>query len=63
MKITNATEDDIADIALSIVDKMVTEGLIPDCTDTNDGSEFEAQDIIREKLNSLITTNHAHYEI
>ena len=62
MKIINATEDDIAGIALSIVDKMVAEGLIPNCTDTNDESEFEAQDIIREKLNSLTTTNHAHYE-
>ena len=53
MKIINATEDDIAGIALSIVDKMVAEGLIPNCTDTNDESEFEAQDIIREKLNEL----------
>ena len=50
MKITNATEDDIADIALSIVDKMVAEGLIPDCIDTNNQTEFQAQDIIRETL-------------
>jgi len=44
------TQDDIADLALAIVDKMVAEGLIPDCIDTDDESEFTAQDIIREEL-------------
>ena len=46
-------EDDMSDIALEIVDKLVTEGLIPDCIDTDNEKEFEAQDIIREKLTQL----------
>ena len=46
-------EDDIADISLSIVDELVSNGLIPDCTDTENESEFEAQDIIREQLLEL----------
>ena len=45
--------DDIKDISLAIVDRMVFEGLIPDCTDTESEKEFEAQDIIREELNKL----------
>jgi hypothetical protein len=46
-------EDDISDIAIEIVDNMVTEGLIPDCIDTENQKEFEAQDIIRERLTEL----------
>jgi len=45
--------DDIKDISLSIVDRMVFEGLIPDCTDTENEQEFEVQDIIREELIKL----------
>lgn len=48
------TEDDVADIALLIVDKMVAEGLIPDCTDTDNQAEFEAQDIIRDVLERVL---------
>ena len=32
---------------------MVAEGLIPDCTDTENENEFQAQDIIRERLTEL----------
>ena len=44
------TEDEIRDIAIRIVDQMVFEGIIPDCTDTNNSIEFETQDIIVEQL-------------
>ena len=44
------TTDDIRDIAMSIVDEFVFEGLCPNCTDTNDNTEFEYQDIIFNKL-------------
>lgn len=44
------TKDDIADIGLNSVDKLVQLGLIPDCTDTDDETEFEAQDAIREAV-------------
>tara|TARA_B100001121_G_scaffold293466_1_gene296089 strand:+ start:2569 stop:2781 length:213 start_codon:yes stop_codon:yes gene_type:complete len=46
-------QDDISDVALEIVDNMVAEGLIPDCTDTENENEFQAQDIIRERLTEL----------
>jgi len=49
----NIFKDDISDIALAIVDRMVLEGLITDCTDTDNEQEFEAQDIIREELIKL----------
>ena len=48
-------EDAIAETALAIVDKMVLEGLIPNCIDTDDESEFIAQDIIREQLTKVLT--------
>lgn len=49
----NLYKDDMSDIALAIVDRMVFEGLIPDCTDTDNEQEFEVQDIIREELIKL----------
>ena len=44
------TLDDIKDLSIIIVGEMVEEGLITDCTDTEDQSECDAQDIIREVL-------------
>ena len=49
------TEDEIRDIAIRIVDQMVMEGLIPDCIDTNDNTEFETQDIIVEQLTKALS--------
>ena len=46
-------QDDISDVALEIVDNMVADGLIQDCTDTENENEFQAQDIIRERLTEL----------
>jgi hypothetical protein len=42
--------DQIKDMSINIVDRMVEEGIIKDCTDTDDEDEFVAQDIIREFL-------------
>jgi hypothetical protein len=42
--------DDIKDLSIIIVDKMVNEGIIKNCIDTDDQTEFDAQDIIREIL-------------
>jgi hypothetical protein len=44
------TLDIIKDLSIAIVDKMVEQGIIKDCTDTDDSTEFDAQDIIREIL-------------
>ena len=42
--------DYIKDLSIAIVDKMVEQGLIKDCIDTDEMDEFDAQDIIREVL-------------
>ena len=42
--------DDIKDLSIIIVGKMVNEGIIKNCIDTDDQTEFDAQDIIREIL-------------
>ena len=44
------SRDDIRDIAMGCVDEMVKENIIPDCTDTNDNTEWEVQDIIVSKI-------------
>ena len=42
--------DDIKDLSINIIDGLVEEGIIKDCTDTDDQTECEAQDIIIEVL-------------
>ena len=44
------TEDDIKDMSVAIVGDLVIAGLVKDCTDTDDETEFEFQDVIRETL-------------
>ena len=42
--------DAIRDTAIQIVDHFVKDGLCPDCTDTDDETEFQYQDIIADVL-------------
>lgn len=49
------TEDEIRDIAIRIVDEFVAQGLVKNCIDTDDDTEFEFQDIIVEMLNKQLT--------
>lgn len=42
--------DDCRDIAIRIVDKLVQEGYVKNCIDTDDETEFEIQDIILNEL-------------
>ena len=42
--------DDIKDLSIIIVNEMIENGLIKDCTDTDESDEFDAQDIIRAIL-------------
>lgn len=48
------TSDDLdtltTDIAIRIVNELVEQGLVKDCTDTDDWIEFEFQDTIKEVL-------------
>lgn len=43
-------EDDIRDIAIRIVDKLVELGYVPDCMDTDNEDEFIVQDLIISEL-------------
>ena len=42
--------DDIRDLAIRITNQLVEEQIIPDCTDTDNETEFEVQDIITQHL-------------
>ena len=42
--------DLIKDISIQITEELVTQGLIKNCQDTDDETEFEVQDTIREVL-------------
>tara|TARA_Y100000401_G_scaffold109791_1_gene106344 strand:- start:561 stop:758 length:198 start_codon:yes stop_codon:yes gene_type:complete len=48
-------EDDLRDIAIQVVDLLIAKGHVPDCTDTDDPTEFEVQDIIVEGLKERVT--------
>ena len=53
---------DNRDLAILIVNKLVEEGLIPDCTDRNYADpdyeiEWEVQDIIEDVLDKYLFTN------
>jgi len=45
--------DDIRDLAIKIVDHLVERGLVKDCVDSNDETEFEFQDAIVEVLTTI----------
>ena len=47
--------DAIRDTAMEIVDRFVLDGLCPNCTDTNDDTEFQYQDIITDILHSRLS--------
>lgn len=52
--------DERQEIAIEITNKLIELGYVPDCTDTDDESEFEVQDLIAKilKKNKLrIKTN------
>lgn len=42
--------DERQDIAIIITNKLIKLGYVPDCTDTDDESEFEVQDLIAKVL-------------
>ena len=48
------TDDDISDVAIRITNKLVEMGYVPDCTDTDNNTEFDVQDSIVEILTQSI---------
>jgi|TARA_R100000081_G_C4701233_1_gene107748 hypothetical protein len=53
-------EDDLRDIAIQVVDVLIAKGYVPDCTDTDDMTEFEVQDIIVEGLMEQLPDKPSH---
>ena len=51
------TSDDIKDLAIQILDRLVLNGHVPDCTDTDDETEFEVQDLIADVLAKKFNVN------
>lgn len=47
---TLLTEDDANDLAIRIVDHLVKQGIVPNCIDTEDETEFRYQDEIKSVL-------------
>ena len=54
--------DDLNEISNDIVSRLVSEDLIPDCTDTDDQTEFEIQDVINEKLAELFGLDYENLQ-
>ena len=50
MKARKLNRDERQDIAIVITNKLIKLGYVPDCIDTDDGSEFEVQDMIAKVL-------------
>jgi len=42
--------DDRMELAIAITNNLIEMGFVPDCTDTDDDSEFRVQDMITEIL-------------
>ena len=49
-KTSKLDQDERMDLAIVITNKLIEMGFVPDCTDTNDDSEFHVQDMITEVL-------------
>lgn len=50
MEISEDFDNLITDIAINVVDELVEQGLVKDCTDTNDWTEFYFQDAVKDVL-------------
>ena len=46
-------KDERQEIGITITNKLIELGYVPDCTDTNDESEFEVQDMIAKVIKDL----------
>tara|TARA_Y100000310_G_scaffold310397_1_gene355587 strand:+ start:4279 stop:4533 length:255 start_codon:yes stop_codon:yes gene_type:complete len=56
--------DSITNIAIRCIDKLVVEGYIKDCSGTDDMTEFEVQDIIKDEIQkSLVRRGLATVDI
>lgn len=54
MAVKKLNKDDRQDLAIVITNKLIEMGYVPDCTDTDNDSEFEVQDAIAEILKEKV---------
>jgi hypothetical protein len=52
-KIIKLDKDERQEIGITITNKLIKLGYVPDCTNTNDESEFEVQDMIAKVIKDL----------
>jgi len=57
MRTEEITNDETRDIAIKCVERLVNFGLVKDCIDNDDESEFDVQDIIHDEINKFIGIN------
>ncbi len=50
----NLTIDDLKDLKYKITQKLVEEGIIPDCTDTEDETEVDTENAIEETIKEFV---------
>lgn len=50
MEINENFDTLITDIAINVVDELVEQGLVKNCVDTNDWTEFYFQDAVKDVL-------------
>ena len=55
LETTDVIHDETLDLAIRITNELVLEGVVKDCTDTNDSDEFIVQDTIQRYLMTFIT--------
>ncbi len=53
MAFKKLNRDDRQEIGITITNKLIEMGFVPDCTDTDDESEFEVQDMIAKVIKDL----------
>lgn len=44
------TNDQARDLAIRLTDLLVQAGIVPDCIDTDNGDEFDVQDLLHAEI-------------
>ena len=53
MAVKKLDRDERQEIGITITNKLIELGYVPDCTDTDDESEFEVQDMVAKVIKEL----------
>jgi len=53
MTFKKLNRDDRQEIGIAITNKLIEMGFVPDCTDTDDETEFEVQDMVADVIKKL----------